>query len=312
MGISVQQEYKRLKEEGQILFVTFHPSYGYENFIEGLTVDLKATKASGQIKYALKQGLFKNLCTRAFLAAVEPEKWNRLAIPDAELEWGTIYNTYKNSKIDWANAPKFVLIIDEINRGDISKIFGELITLIEADKRLGNDKTELTAILPGSGEEFGVPPNIYIIGTMNTADRSIALLDIALRRRFGFRRMDPDFELIKVQANSLTDPAKSLLLSALEKAKNINGRIEKEPGMGRDKAIGHSYLLGCKDENSIDFAWRNDILPLLEEYCCGDIPQMCRILFDSQADEQRNSLDDYRSNNLSRVINLTQFISSIK
>jgi 5-methylcytosine-specific restriction protein B len=149
----------------------------------------------------------------------------------------------------------YYLIIDEINRGNISKIFGELITLLEEDKRLGEDN-ELTVTLPYSKEPFGIPKNLYIIGTMNTADKSIALVDIALRRRFTFVRMEPIEEYLS------------------EKVKKINNIIKDR--RGADYLIGHAYFID-KDGSKIDethpkysFVMKYKIRPLLEEYFYGE------------------------------------------
>ncbi|XBO84426.1 AAA family ATPase [Enterococcus faecium] len=138
--------------------MTFHQSYGYEDFIEGIYAETE----EGRIHYRVKDGVFKEFCNRA------------KSYPDQN----------------------FLFVIDEINRGNISKIFGELITLIEPTKRLGA-KEELSVVLPYSGEQFGVPKNVYLLGTMNTADRSIAMMDTALRRRFSFVEKMPDSNIVK-------------------------------------------------------------------------------------------------------------------
>ena len=143
-------------------FVTFHQSYSYEDFIEGI----RAETVDGSIQYEVKKGVFRNFCERA----------------EEDLENGTDNN--------------FLFVIDEINRGNISKIFGELITLIEPEKRIGAAE-EIKVTLPYSGDQFGIPKNVYILGTMNTADRSIAMMDTALRRRFDFVEMMPDSDLIR-------------------------------------------------------------------------------------------------------------------
>ena len=154
----------------------------------------------------------------------------------------------------------YVLIIDEINRGNISKIFGELITLLEDDKRDGQPAA-FPVELAYSHLKFQVPANLYIVGTMNTADRSIALLDVALRRRFAFYELLPDPELlhgkiIQSDENDQVDLEKLL--------RGLNERISKE--LGPDYQIGHSYLMKVSSLASLEFAWNNQILPLLREY----------------------------------------------
>ncbi|MFN3773603.1 McrB family protein [Cloacibacterium normanense] len=163
----------------------------------------------------------------------------------------------------------YVLIIDEINRGNISQIFGELITLIEEDKRLGK-KEALEVILPYSKEKFGVPLNLYIIGTMNTADRSVEALDTALRRRFSFVEMMPEYEALnKIQFDDF---------HLGELMKTINSRIEAL--LDRDHTIGHSYFINIKphDSEALKEAFANKIIPLLQEYFYHDYEKLALIL----------------------------------
>ena len=168
--------------------------------------------------------------------------------------------------------PYLFLIIDEINRGDISRIFGELITLIEGNKRLF-EKEEHITILPYSKKRFGVPPNLYIIGTMNTADRSIALLDIALRRRFGFIELMPDYDVLNrllliSGIDSEVHNLRKLVITCLQK---INERIIHD--YNRDHQIGHSYFISLMDDKTLEDSkdklktiWISEIIPLLREY----------------------------------------------
>lgn len=231
----VMKRFAELRQEGRVRFVTFHQSYGYEEFVEGLRPQV----VDGQISYQVRKGVFRQICDAA----------NQVS-----------HDIKKN----------FVLIIDEINRANISKVFGELITLLEPDKRQGT-LNELTAQLPYSGDDFCVPQNLYVIGTMNTADRSIALLDTALRRRFDFEELQPDPSVLPgagVDGISL-----QLLLRA------INQRIEFI--YDRDHTIGHAYLFGVDSLEDLDSAFRRKIIPLLQEYFYGDWSKIRMVLNDA-------------------------------
>lgn len=207
----VKERYENYKKKGLIDFVTFHQSYGYEEFVQGI----KPVTKNGSISYEVQDGIFKKFCDNA--------------------------KKDKNSS--------YVFIIDEINRGNISKIFGELITLIEDTKREGADE-EMKVTLPyidkeGQPVSFSVPQNVYIIGTMNTADRSITAMDTALRRRFQFEEMMPKAELlegIQIIDQSGND-TKINVQSILE---TINWRIEAL--YDREHTIGHAYL--CRSERA--------------------------------------------------------------
>ena len=168
----------------------------------------------------------------------------------------------------------YVFIIDEINRGNISKVFGELITLIEPSKRLGAPE-EMTAILPYSAKPFGVPKNVYIIGTMNTADRSISSIDTALRRRFQFKEMLPNLEILKdiyVDDISISD--------ILDK---VNKRITVL--YDREHTIGHAYFMPLKTSRTIETLaqiFENNVIPLLQEYFYEDYEKIRLVLGDSK------------------------------
>ena len=225
------KKFKEYKDRDLIKFITFHQSYGYEDFIEGIRPQLG--NESKELKYKLHSGIFKDMCNRA-----------------------------KNDKEN-----NYVLIIDEINRGNISKIFGELISLIEPSKRKG-EKEEVEVSLPYSKENFTIPKNLYIIGTMNTADRSIALLDIALRRRFNFIEIMPQYDILR----DVADIKIALLLST------INERIEFL--LDREHIIGHSYFLNINTFEDLVNIFKNYIIPLLQEYFYDDFEKI-KSIFDN-------------------------------
>ena len=181
------------------------------------------------------------------------------------------------------NKEPYVFIIDEINRGNISKIFGELITLIETTKRSGEGKEEcISTKLPYSNEEFTVPDNVYIIGTMNTADRSIALMDTALRRRFKFEEMLPNYDLLKDVF--VEDEGVKVNIGAMLKV--INERIEYI--YDREHTIGHAVFLELKENNNLDKLeniFKKSVIPLLQEYFYEDYEKIRLILGDNAKDE---------------------------
>ena len=219
--------------------------------------------------------------------------------------WGSYFKgviNYLETKYQYSttaqnNKENFVLIIDEINRGNVSQIFGELITLIEDDKRLGKEES-LKVVLPYSKVKFGVPSNLYIIGTMNTADRSVEALDAALRRRFSFEEMPPKPELISSEGK-LKDKTGILecrgadgaltnmnLASMLE---TINKRIKKL--LDNDHQIGHSYFMQVASIIDLQAAFQNKIIPLLKEYFFGDYGKIGLVLGQGFIEAEENSAD---------------------
>ena len=227
-------------EAGDTLaFVTFHQSFAYEDFIEGLRPLPPDDENARGVQYDVIPGVFRRIADRA------------------ERAW----------RAQGDNAPKYLLIIDEINRANIAKVFGELITLIEDDKRLGA-ANELSVVLPMSGQRFGVPPNLTILGTLNTADRSIALLDLALRRRFTFVELMPDPTLLQGQVIDGV-PLDALLT-------RLNQRVAAL--LDRDHQIGHSYLMGVQTRDDLRFAWYHRIVPLLQEYVYNDGERLRAVL----------------------------------
>lgn len=219
---AVKDRFDALKEQGQIAMVTFHQNFAYEDFIEGIRPVLNDEIQN--VQYELTKGIFREIVERA------------------------IGNPEKN----------YVLIIDEINRGNIAKIFGELITLIEPSKRRGEDDAA-TVTLPYSQKSFYVPANLYVVGTMNTADRSIALLDTALRRRFEFVEMMPNLGLVRENADGV---------KCRELLKTMNKRITVL--LDREHQIGHTYFLDVKGMDSLARTFKNKIIPLLQEYFYDD------------------------------------------
>ena len=229
------------KEIKRYVFTTFHQSFNYEDFIEGIKPVLADEEGNGDVSYRIEDGIFKDLCKRA-----ESDPENRYAI-----------------------------FIDEINRGNVSAIFGELITLIETDKRKGAEHS-MNATLPYSKKQFTVPSNVDIYGTMNTADRSVEALDTALRRRFSFTEMLPQPELIKTEGplKSSQGIINGIDLSVL--LTTINKRIEKL--LDKDHQIGHSYFLKVDTLESLKSAFHTSIIPLLQEYFFGDYGKIGLVL----------------------------------
>ncbi len=411
-------------KNGQIVFITFHQSYGYEEFVEGIKPMMNNGANSRELKYEIKDGIFKDICNKAlenyensnlnteelrekielrekvekflnrlletnepisktkggnffinsfnnntieiysedverfdgifklslstfitllksnieFNSAVEMFKkvFGRDYADRTHTYYFNLVNKFKeyekqavlkteDNKISSNSLNSYIIIIDEINRGNISKIFGELITLIEPSKRIGADE-ELKVTLPYSKEEFGVPKNVYILGTMNTADRSITSLDTALRRRFEFVEMMPDSDLLKnvFICKDVQNPNKDKdYLGDDFKTKgfakilqniliSINKRIEFL--LDREKTIGHAFFMSeavkfnkdnwCKpDEYEEDWyvlsisklksIFQNKIIPLLQEYFYNDYALISAVLNDNGMIEKCEKDDKY-------------------
>lgn len=397
--------YDQLKNSGRIVFTTFHQSYGYEEFIEGIRPVMADDEGNGNLEYVIADGIFKNLCKVA-LTPEAPEVDHNASIwfvwlkdkgsndlktecfhkgeirfdgpenPGGDFAWAysrlmkmkpgdfvltyyggstlidgvgivqdgdLIYDRSGSSykwmrKVKWLIAEKpidvkginnnkylpnfnvsamnhmklsdllriveensgikfginekpYVMIIDEINRGNISKIFGELITLIEDQKRAGAAEA-MEAVLPYSGEAFSVPDNVYILGTMNTADRSIALMDTALRRRFSFAAMMPDPSVLEeLGADSIKEGEE--VLNVARMLELINTRIEYL--YDREHTIGHAFFTKLADEPSIETLasiFEKKVIPLLQEYFYEDYEKIQLVLGDNdKPDEYKFILD---------------------
>ncbi len=244
----------------QLETVTFHPSFTYEDFIEGL----KADNTDDGVVYDYQPGVFKEFVDAA---------------RDA-------YRTATDTP------PRYIMIIDEINRGNLAQIFGETITGLEYDKRL-DAANETTVSLAHSGQPFTIPPNLYLIGTMNTADRSIALVDAALRRRFRFLSFPPNFDaIIEDNATPFTSidalraaaetpgHANRLFALSILAVLEFNDTILTTADLGKGKQIGHSFFFGKTTGPELVDTWRFELLPLLEEYFYGQFDRIRDALFD--------------------------------
>jgi 5-methylcytosine-specific restriction protein B len=238
-------------------WVTFHPSYSYEDFVEGF----RPSRSEGGATLTLEDGIFKIMCGRA------------LANP----------------------ARTYLLVVDEINRANVTKVLGELITLLEKDKRAGTTHGRYSVRLPYSKERLVVPPNLFILGTMNTADRSIKMMDTALRRRFGFVELMPDPGLLLAEVGGLR-------LDELLRA--LNRRVAKEAG--REKQIGHSFFLkdGQPISEEAEFAqvFRDEIVPLLQEYAVDDYDELAEYLGPRIVDSEAMTLADDVLSDASRLL----------
>ena len=241
-ALALAEQYKKgrpavVAKEPRYKSVTFHQSYSYEDFVEGIRPVLDDEENESGLSYLLRDGIFKQLCTEA---RRDPER-------------------------------NYALLIDEINRGNLTKIFGELISLIEKNKREGAEEA-MSVSLPYSNESFSIPKNLYIIGTMNTADRSLALMDIALRRRFSFERVDPEPELL--QGKEIQGIQLDRLLGV------INERLVAL--YDEEHTIGHSYFMKIDDITGLQQVFQNEIIPLLKEYFFDDWEKIRLVLGDTQ------------------------------
>ncbi len=265
-----QQPVQSTISKARFNFITFHQKYSYEDFIEGikpLLQEVEVDEAVGQLQFELKKGIFYNSCLEAlklvgygsFEECQQDKVENRVA---------------KFAEAKGNTSKQFALFIDEINRANISAVFGELITLLEDDKRIGADN-EMWVELPYSNEKFSVPSNLYVIGTMNTADRSIALLDIALRRRFEFKALYPEYKESEWWAALL---------------EGINQAIynwKKNP----DFFIGHAFFINKPESDKVKIL-NTKIIPLLYEYCQNNSDTVKRILTEAKISIKQSGIKE--------------------
>lgn len=286
------EEFRELQRQGRIEFVTFHQSYGYEEFVEGIRPVLSAD-ASEQVRYELHPGAFKRISLRAAAAGLRDGTTSlEAAIQNAQAALDRSTKGGDDFRFNDQTEP-YVLIIDEINRGNVSKILGELITLLEADKRLGGENELRLPLAYSPQHRFAVPPNLHIIGTMNTADRSIALMDVALRRRFQFEEMLPQRGVIRhvLEQNGVQAALVDLVCDVFE---TVNARIRHV--LGRDQQIGHAYFLNVRSLHDLRNVFADRVIPLLQEYFYGSWERVCLVLgcpYDEDGTPLRNdaSLD---------------------
>lgn len=344
---AVKSRYDEYYENGRIAFTTFHQSYGYEEFIEGI----RPTAEDGFVSYSVKSGVFKEFCERnkgrdsfddawAFIVEQAKRNGNKYTFTrNSGNQFEAIYNEEKDKFVllfsggsshditkkavqemievgevwrenpadypegnkalyenRWAVALEIkkllkagtpaVFIIDEINRGNISKVFGELITLIEDTKRLG-EKEAAKIILPYSKTEFSVPSNVYLLGTMNTADRSIAMMDTALRRRFHFIEMLPDEEVLKAAGVGYIQDGDQTL-NVAEMLRIINKRIAYL--YDREHTIGHAFFLKLVKNPSLktlSVIFKENVIPLLQEYFYEDYGKIQLVLGDNGKTDEK-------------------------
>ena len=239
---SIRTRYNELVQDGRIEFITFHESYGYEEFVEGLRPE---TGAGAGFRLEPTDGVLKRIAERARAS----------------------------------DAPH-VLVIDEINRANVSKVMGELITLLEEDKRTGAAH-EVAVTLPYSRRPFTLPANLHILGTMNTADRSIALLDTALRRRFQFEELAPDPDLLEAAGKATGVDLPGVLRA-------MNERLEWL--LDRDHLLGHAWFMTARTKADVDDAMRRKIIPLLAEYFYEDWAKVRAVLGGGDDFVERNPL----------------------
>ncbi|MDK7000384.1 McrB family protein [Proteus mirabilis] len=280
----------RLTHASQIELVQFHPSFSYEDFMEGLRPVLGS---NGNSQLRLQNGVFKEFCRSAGKWEIDvyglglAQKWESLTIKEllpfrerlSGEHWRDVFEISDTSKLVSEAVPPFFFIIDEVNWAELSRVFGELMYCLEYRGTRGCVKTqyanlnnEHTGMLKDAkGYLFFIPTNIYLIGTMNTIDRSVESFDFALRRRFRWEEVVPDMALLKYHLNQFC----KAWLPLVDNLERLNELIAKEPLLGNDYQIGHAYLMDLKYATSLTVSevrervWDDCIRPLLQEYLRG-------------------------------------------
>lgn len=268
----MQEEYINTYLKENRFVTTFHQSFSYEEFVEGLKPFIP--NGTKDVNYRVEPGLFYNACERAAVLA------GYSTLEECLSDTFVSRKEKMKAAIDGGNS--VLLCIDEINRANVSSVFGDLISLVESSKRLGAEY-EMTAKLPYSKKDFGVPANLMIVGTMNTADRSIQLLDSALRRRFKFEELLPDYTTL--DDNNSNTRAKEILIK-------LNNRIRAL--LDKDHQIGHSYFIKKNTDFEILEVIKENIIPLLEEYFYNETDKIRIVL--NETDDMLNEDNSKKHN----------------
>lgn len=263
-------------KNGRISFVTFHPGMTYEDFVEGFKPVIRTdSEGKSRVSYQVDDGVFKRIALRAIAEGVSESERTRIdsSLPPLSEALGQAALEDPEVVFNFEGKPKYVLVIDEINRANIARVLGELITLLEGDKRLGcADEQRIN--LPTSKKPFAVPPNLYIIGTMNTADRSIALIDVALRRRFIFEELAPSAEILEEMLRTST--TEDFRKKVVEIFQCLNRRLSLL--LDKDHLVGHAWFRSAVSWSTLRDVFADKVIPLLQEYFQGSSEKLALVL----------------------------------